>query len=81
MDERIRITQDPGEVSIGRIRTTQEQIQNTQANLDRGTFVIKKGHRIAGINPGGVAMEVPLGPDQIKRREHTIEQLEESLHH
>jgi hypothetical protein len=41
------------------------QIRAIQAKLDRGTAIIKEGHRIANLNPGGNRTEVPLTPKQV----------------
>lgn len=43
-----------------RIEDYMAQIDNIETRLETGIKVIKKGHRMKGINPEGLRIEVPL---------------------
>lgn len=45
----------------------QAQIRDIQAKLERGTYFIKHGHRVRGINPDAILTEVPLSERQRER--------------
>lgn len=57
-----------------RIEDYMAQIDNIETKLEGGVKVIKEGHRVKGINPDGLQIEVPLS-------EATRLRLEEELMH
>ena len=54
-------------------------IAGIRKNLQRGTFMIKEGHSVAGINPEGVELELPLTPGMIEQRQRKLEEQEKAL--
>lgn len=45
----------------------QSQIKEIQEKLERGTYFIKRGHRVREINPDATLTEVPLSKNQRER--------------
>lgn len=61
---------------MANLERTQELIDQTKQNLRKGTFTIKEGHRVKNLNPEGNEVTLPLGSDQIIRKEFAIRDLE-----
>lgn len=63
-----------------RIEDYMTQIDNIETKLEGGVKVIKEGHRVKGINPEGLQIEIPLSEATRLRLEKELMHLNFQLH-
>jgi len=59
--------------------TVRTQMFSLERNLNRGTMIVKEGHRIKELNPCGMKMEIPLTDKQIRLRKRRLESLKKQI--